>query len=150
MYVKKKSIIFIAAVVAAVIAVTAAVLVAGPLVSPASAGAEMPADTNERRVAFLESYGWQVDPEPIENEKVTIPYVFGDVYVNYNALQRKQGFDLSRYRGKHVVRWTYTVKNYPGVPDGVRANILVFDGRVVGGDVCTVALGGFMQGLARP
>ena len=45
------------------------------------------------------------------------------------------------------------MKNYPGYEnkDGViRANILVYDGRVIGGDVCSVELDGFMHGFEKP
>ena len=32
----------------------------------------------------------------------------------------------------------------------IRANLLVYDGVVIGGDVCSVALDGFMHGFERP
>ena len=44
------------------------------------------------------------------------------------------------------------MKNYPGYEnkDGVvRANLLVYEGRVIGGDVCSVELDGFMQGFEK-
>jgi hypothetical protein len=115
-----------------------------------ASGRSIPGGNDEIRAAFLGSLGWQVDAEPLEHETVTIPYVFGDVYNNYNDIQKKQGFDLSGYRGRTVERYTYAVRNYPGVAEGVRANLLVYKGSIIGGDVCTAALGGFMQGLARP
>ena len=104
--------------------------------------------TNQKRVQFLESYGWKVDAEPLEVMEVTIPKTFDAVYKNYNALQKKQGFDLTKYAGKRVKRWTYNVTNYPGVSEGVRANLLIYNDAVIGGDVSTVALDGFMQGLS--
>lgn len=44
-------------------------------------------------------------------------------------------------------------KNYPGYEgaDGtVQANILVYEGAVIGGDVCSTELDGFMQGFDFP
>jgi hypothetical protein len=105
--------------------------------------------TNEKRVQFLGSYGWKVDENPMEVVELTIPQTFSAVYKNYNALQKKQGFDLSRYAGKRVKRWTYKVTNYPGVTDEVHANLLIYNDVVIGGDISTVALDGFMQGFAQ-
>ncbi|MFR6041643.1 MAG: DUF4830 domain-containing protein [Dysosmobacter welbionis] len=44
----------------------------------------------------------------------------GGAYLTYNELQDSQGFDLSACCGKYVARYTYTVTNYPGRPEGVR------------------------------
>lgn len=106
--------------------------------------------TNEKRIGFLESYGWKVTQDPVEVVEVTVPQDFNVVYTNYNTIQKKQGFDLSRYKGKRVKRWTYNITNYPGIADGIRADLLIYNGTVIGGDVCTVALNGFMHGLALP
>ena len=57
--------------------------------------------------------------------------------------------DLSKLKGKKVKRWTYEVTNYPKQTEGVRANLLVLDGKVVGGDICSNdAANGFMHGFA--
>lgn len=106
------------------------------------------ASSKEERLSFISQFGWAVDEEPVEVREVAIPDAFDDVYNNYNELQKQQGLDLSLYCGKRVKRWTYTVTNYPGYPEGddcVRINLLVFDGRVVGGDVSSVELDGFMH-----
>lgn len=106
--------------------------------------------TNEKRVGFLESYGWKIDPQPLEVVEIAIPQTFNDVYQNYNAIQKKQGFNLAPYQGKRCKRYTYRVTNYPGVSDEVRANIYIYNNRVIGGDISTVALNGFMHGFAAP
>jgi hypothetical protein len=105
------------------------------------------AKTNEQRIEFLKQFGWEVDAEPVEVVEVVIPTEFDDVYEKYNIIQKKQGFDLTGFKGKRMKRWTYTVKNYPDKKDNVRANILVLDGKVAGGDVCSVELNGFMHGF---
>lgn len=108
------------------------------------------AGTNDQRVVFLKQFGWDVDANSFEVEEVRIPEVFDDVYNNYNDIQKKQGYDLTKYAGKRVKRYTYTVSNYPSGLKGVRANLLVYKNKVIGGDICSVALDGFMHGFETP
>lgn len=105
------------------------------------------AATNEERVAFFAQFGWTVDPEPLESKDVMIPQEFSDVYENYNRIQKGQGLDLSPFCGKTCKQWVYAVTNYPENAD-VRASILVYDNRVIGGDLSTAALDGFMTGFS--
>lgn len=100
---------------------------------------------------FISDFGWEVDKEPTEIRDVVIPAEFDDVYENYNEIQLSQGFDLREYAGRRVQRRTYTVKNYPNADgDGsIRVNILICDGTVIGGDVCSIKLDGFMHGFER-
>ena len=106
-------------------------------------------DSDLGRADFLAGYGWEISTVPLEVEQVTVPREFNAVYEQYNDLQRSQGFDLMKYRGKTVTRYTYSILNYPQEVKGVRANLLVYKGAVIGGDVCTVALDGFMHGFDR-
>ena len=103
-----------------------AVLVGG--LSPGEVDAVSPAPaspkgikTNEDRVAYLESYGWQVSPEAVSVEELLIPEEFDETYDQYLALQAQQGFDLTQYKGKRVKRYTYQVTNYPSGESGVEA-----------------------------
>lgn len=113
-------------------------------------GASIKASTHEERMSFLSQYGLEVDEEPAEVTEVIIPAEFDATYNAYNEIQKKQGFDLLPFAGMRVKRWTYTVKNYPGYENSnaIRANVLVYDGIVVGGDVCSVELDGFMHGFS--
>lgn len=106
----------------------------------------------EERVAFLSQFGWEINEEPFEVAEVIIPAEFDETYSKYNAIQTAQGFDLTRYAGKRVKRWTYEIVNYPDYESKscIRANLLVFEGQVIGGDVCSVELGGFMHGFDMP
>jgi hypothetical protein len=97
---------------------------------------------------FLKEYGWEVSPTPVELQEVTIPADFGRVYTVYNDLQLAQNFDLTPYKGKAVMRYTYEVYNYPDIPTGVVANLLIYKEQVIGGDICTRALDGFMHGFS--
>lgn len=98
-------------------------------------------------IAFLKGYGWEVSPEPCEIEEVAIPTEFNDVYENYNVIQKKQGYDLEPLKGVSVKRYAFDVLNYPDHPENIRANVLIYDGKVVGGDISSLESDGFMHGF---
>lgn len=106
-------------------------------------------DENEKNIEFLNSYGWKAEPICIEQESFRIPDVFDDVYDNYNELQKLSGLDLSKYKGRSAIRYTYIISNFPiQADDEVRANVICVGGEPVGGDVMTVKLDGFMYSLS--
>ncbi len=116
-----------------------------------STGSSFTATSEEEILKFISCYGWEVDSQPAEVREVIIPEIFDDVYSNYNKIQLEQGFNLEKYAGQRVKRWTYIVRNYPETSpedDYIRINILVSDGVVIGGDVCSVKLDGFMHGFS--
>ena len=106
--------------------------------------------TNEDRVAYLESYGWQVSQEPTAVEELLIPETFDESYTQYLDLQTAQGFNLTDYQGKRVKRYTYTINNYPTGETGIQAGLLIYKNTVIGGDVLSPQLGGFIHGLTMP
>lgn len=106
--------------------------------------------SNEQRVSYLQGLGWEVSQTPLEEQEVTIPKTFNEIYTGYNELQKAQGFDLTDYAGLRVTRYTYEVRNYPDASDTVVADLLVYKHKVIGGDVQSTALDGFMQGLEYP
>ena len=101
------------------------------------------------RVQFLSQFGHVVDETPIEACEVLIPKEFDRVFAAYNEMQKGEGLDLSRYKGKKMMRYTYNVTNYEGYSDPVYANILVYKNKVVGGDVCSADPNGFAHGLTK-
>ncbi len=105
--------------------------------------------TANDRIDFLRQFGWEVENTPIEEAEVTIPNEFDKIYQSYNELQKKQGFDLSKYRKKDVMRYTYKVTNYPDYNGDVYVSFLVYKNKVVGGDVCSADVNGFIHGLDR-
>ena len=66
---------------------------------------------------------------------------------SYNELQRNQGLDLSKYRGREVKRYTYKVKNFPDYSGTVMANVIIYKNRVIGGDLCSSDVTGFICGF---
>lgn len=144
------------AAVAAAAAVVCGVLVAavsllnlrGAAVSTAASPKGIKSE--EDRVAYLESYGWTVSGGPVAVEELLIPEEFDETYTQYLELQSAQGFDLSEYRGKRVKRYTYEITNYPTGETGIQAGLLIYRNTVIGGDVLSPELGGFIHGLEMP
>ena len=106
--------------------------------------------SNQDRIDYLSAYGWQVSEEPVATQELFIPDEMDDSYDEYLALQAQQGFDLKKYAGKRVKRYTYEVLNYPTGEKGVQANLLIRKNTVVGGEVLSPQLDGFLHGLAMP
>lgn len=133
-----------------IVAVAAGVLLLAliviPKLQPELSGG-IPGETNSQRVTFLAQYGWEVEEEPVEIRDVTIPEEFDQVYEQYNEVQKSQGMDLAPYAGKTCRQWIYRVNNYP--EEGtVQATILVYEGQIVGGDISSTELDGFLCGFA--
>ena len=122
----------------------------GGLAAAAMAVGSDKVKTNEDRIAYLSGFGWEVTEEPLSTEELMIPEEFDDRYTNYLALQSEQGFDLSKYQGKRVKRYTYEITNYPSGETGVQVSLLIYRNTVIGGEVFTTSLDGFMHGLAMP
>ncbi len=108
---------------------------------------EISGSTNEQRVEFLQSFGWQVTEDPIETREVMIPAKFNDVYQTYNVMQKAQGFDLKPYAGETCTQYKYKINNYPGEPE-VYATLLVYGEIIIGGDLACAEVDGFMHGFA--
>ncbi len=106
--------------------------------------------TNDQRIAFLNTYGWEVSEKPVETEAVMIPEEMDDVLLQYNKLQKSQGFDLSEHTGKQVKRYVYEVTNYTGTEAPVYATLLIWQGNVIGGDITLTEKNGRMHGFSKP
>jgi hypothetical protein len=99
----------------AMILAAAIVLVAGILLLAGGDSQSTAAPTvsgNDARVAFLKSFGWDVATSPKESSQVKIPSEPSEVFDRYNALQKSQGYDLSAFAGKTVMRYVYKINNY--------------------------------------
>ncbi len=103
--------------------------------------------TAEDAAKFLTQFGWEVNMSDVEEVDVTLPSSFDKILTAYNELQMRQGLNLSKYKNKAVVRYTFTVTNYPGAEGPVLANVLVYRNRVIGGDLCSADITGFVTGF---
>ncbi len=105
---------------------------------------------NDARVQFLKSFGWEVSTSPTESSQVKIPETASEVFDRYNALQKSQGYDLSQYAGKTVMRYVYKVNNFPDATEPVYATLLVYKNQIIGGDVTDTAAKGVVRGFKMP
>ena len=134
------------AVIAAVVIALVALLGGGgdtQTAAPALTG-------NDGRIAFLKDFGWVVSTSPTESSQVRIPTDSSEVFQRYNALQKSQGYDLSQFAGKTVMRYVYKIENYPGATDPVYATLLVHKDQIIGGDVTNTGVKGVVQGFKMP
>lgn len=105
---------------------------------------------NDARVQFLKEFGWDVTTSPTETSQVKIPEESSEVFDRYNNLQKSQGYDLTQFAGKKVMRYVYKVNNYPGATEPVYATLLVYKNKIIGGDVTDTAAKGQIRCFKMP
>ena len=97
-------------------------------------------DTAAGYFHIAEKMGFRdVEKTPCEVVEFTIPEEFSPVYERYNSLLEKNGYSLEPYKGKKCIRYTYLI---PSV--NARANIIVYNGKVIGGDISGITIDGVM------
>lgn len=132
------------------VVIAAAVIICALIFIIGAGGNDGPSCTvrnNEDRVEFLLSLGWEVDAEAVSERTIIIPQEFSEIYSAYNELQIAQGYDLSQYCGLEATVYTYPITNYSGYSGRVVLDLYVLNYEVVGGDVHSLELDGFMHGL---
>ena len=140
----KKIAVILAAVVGVILAII--LLFGGSDSTPTSAPA---VSNNDSRVQFLQGHGWEVSASPTESGQVKIPQEQSQVYERYNALQKSQGYDLSQYAGKTVMRYVYKINNFPNATEPVYATLLVYKNQIIGGDITDTSAKGIVQGFKK-
>lgn len=139
----------IAIILAAVVGVILAIVLLFGGNSDATPTGTAAVSNNDARVKFLTDLGWEVSTSPTESSQVRIPEEQTQVYERYNALQKSQGYDLSQYAGKTVMRYVYKVNNFPGATEPVYATLLVYKNQIIGGDITNTAAKGVVQGFQK-
>ena len=142
----KKKLAFLFAAVVVIIAAVALLLGGGDSAPTISTDVS----DNDSRVNFLKGLGWEVTTSPVESGQVKIPKEPSEIFDRYNALQKSQGYDLSKFAGKTVMRYVYQINNYPGATEPVYATVLVYKNQIIGGDVTDTSAKGKIQGLKMP
>jgi len=143
---KKKLAILFAAII---VAIAALVLLIRPD-RDAEPTVSTGVSNNDARVNFLKSFGWEVTTSPVESSQVRIPSQSTEVFDRYNALQKSQGYDLTAYAGKTVMRYVYRINNYPNATEPVYATLLIYKNQVIGGDITDTAAKGQIRGFRMP
>lgn len=100
---------------------------------------------NEDRLEFVRSLGLEAAEQAVSVKETVIPIKFNDVYSRYNKLQLEAGYDLTKLSGETVTVYCYDVGELRGSPTYV--NLIIFMDRIVGGDISSAELSGFMLPL---
>ena len=127
------------------IALLCSVLLVIALASQVSEAKNTPknADTNVKRSDFATSLGYDIYEECIQSKKTVIPQEFSDTYEKYNEIQKTAGYDLKKYAGSTVTVYKYKLKD----KENTFLNLIVYNGRVIGGDVSENSINGSMKSL---
>lgn len=101
----------------------------------------------EGRIKYLGKLGWEADVSTEECKYVLIPKEFEGVMLSYSKLQTEQGYDFASFGGLECKQYTYVVTNYPASDETVYATLYIKGGRVIGGDIHSASIDGFMHTL---
>ncbi len=134
------------AIIAAAVMLTVAFLIFG-----FGRSAYRDGSSEEKRIEYISFLGYEAGGAP-DVKNIVIPLEFGEVYSRYNELQKHAGFDLSLYRGETAVQYSYLLKNYTDENgerlSDIHLNLIVSGGKIIGGDISSAALDGFMLPLS--
>lgn len=108
----------------------------------------IPGETEQQRISYIESFGWDAGITRVDVKEIRIPVDFDEVYEEYNDIQRQQGFDLRRYRAHSVRQYTYEISRTDDDPVPMLAHLLVENGVIIGADITSAQAGGFTGALA--
>ena len=102
--------------------------------------------TASDRIEFLNSQGLKVKEEAMVEENYTMPEDFDRVISGYNEIQKAQGLDLAKYKGRRITHYAYEVTNYDS-EGTVYVNLLVHRNKIIAADISSLADGGFVSAL---
>lgn len=94
---------------------------------------------------FLEDRGWKVGAL-LSEELLWLPEGEDPTWTAYYALQRENGFFMEKYAGKKVRKFSFRIDDHPD-GENVYANLYWYNKAIIGGDILSPALNGFMRGL---
>lgn len=102
---------------------------------------------NAGRVEFIRSLGVEPSEQAVSIKETVIPTCLNDVYLTYNALQKSAGYNLLELLGETVTVYCYEIPDLNGKTAYV--NLLIHENKVVGGDISSAELSGFMLPLKK-
>ena len=107
-------------------------------------------DSIDNQVEYARSFGWDVSKKPVKVQKFYISDILDEDLKRYNEIQLSQGFDLREFTGCEVVRYSYSVNNYPHCPSGILLNLTMCEGYIVAADIQSVEGDGFIHSVKIP
>lgn len=105
------------------------------------------ADTTQEIMELADFFGLKINSEPIYVKNVVIPAEFNDIYSHYNDLQKLVGLDLEKYKGRQCRLYSYRIIE-PKEENSSILNLLILDGRVIGGDISEEIFDGEIYALS--
>lgn len=103
--------------------------------------------TDKARREFISGIGFKAG-NAVEKE-IIIPTEFSETYLKYNEIQKSAGFDLSAYKGCRVKLYIFSQAAYPECSEEMRLNMIVYKGKIIGGDISSVSSDGQRLPLKR-
>jgi hypothetical protein len=103
--------------------------------------------TNDICVNYIQNFGWEVRHKPAQILHLTIPPQLDEAMVALNNLQKTIGLNIENYRGKKIMRFSYKVKNHIESKREVRADALVYKGKVIAASVYSAGENGFVHAI---
>ena len=141
---KKRAVIIILIIAAIMIAATLLLSEPGCSMNPREL---INVSSIQGREKYLNSLGWEIDCSSEEISTILIPKDFNDVMYEYAKMQTEQGYDFAAYAGLECKQFTYIVTNYSDYKETVYAVLYVKSGAVIGGDIHSAGIDGFMHGI---
>ena len=141
---KKRAVIFL--IILGIVLAAAVILCSSPR-SIFSSGEMLNVSSQEGREKYLSGYGWEIDLGSEERRTVLLPKEFEGALAEYGAMQTEQGYDFASFGGLECRQYTYVVTNYPNSDGTVYATLYVKGGHVIGGDIHSANIDGFMHTL---
>lgn len=86
-------------------------------------------------IKFLEQFGYTAD-ELYDARSIVLPPEFEGIYIDYNDLQKSQGFDLTPYLGEKAEQYTYSLKESSDF-----ATVVACGGKVVAAHISSMLYG---------
>ena len=103
--------------------------------------------SSDGRQKYLNQLGWEIDVKSEERHTVLLPKEFEGIMAEYAQMQTEQGYEFASYAGLECKQYTYIVTNYSDSDSTVYATIYIKSGHVIGGDIHSAAIDGFMHAL---
>ena len=100
--------------------------------------------THAKRMEYIRSQGVLVEENGFTEKETLIPETFGEVYLKYNELQKKGGFNLSPFKGEAVTVYSYRITGADKT-----LTLIVHEGEIIGGDIAENSLNGKMREIKR-
>lgn len=110
-------------------------------------GVEYDLETKEGREAYLNSLGWEINPDSEAFRTVVVPDKLEGIMAQYNRMQQAHGYDLSLHLGESCSQYSYELTNYTDAEGTVLVTLYIQNGEIIAADMHTTAVNGFMHGL---